>query len=59
MCSFAWTELYLTLATIVPRFDFTLYKTTIDDVALDFDQWMVGTKSSNGVRVTVKRVQDL
>lgn len=55
--SLAWMEMYLTLATMVPRFDFSLHETTLDDVAFDFDQWLVGTKSKNGVRVTVESVQ--
>lgn len=51
--SLAWAELYLTLAILFTRFDFTLHDTTNDDIAFATDQWLPGHKSHNGVRVTV------
>lgn len=54
--SLAWAELYLTIAILFSRFDFTLYDTTNDDIAFATDQWLAGHKSDKGVRVTVKIV---
>ena len=54
--SLAWAELYLTIAILFSRFDFSLHETTNDDIAFAADQWLPGHKSHNGVRVTIKIV---
>lgn len=52
----AWAEIYLTLAAIIPNYDFELFETTLDDVELRhewmFSQAKIGSK---GIRAYVKR----
>jgi cytochrome P450 len=51
----AYAELYLTAATLVSRFDFELYETSLKDVQIKHDFFVaVPDLSSKGVRVTVK-----
>jgi hypothetical protein len=51
----AYAELYLTTATLVSRFDFELYETSLKDVQIKHDFFVaVPDLSSKGVRVTVK-----
>jgi cytochrome P450 len=51
----AYAELYLTAATLVSRFDFELYETSLNDVQIKHDFFVaVPDLSSKGVRVTVK-----
>ncbi|KAF2147767.1 putative P450 monooxygenase [Myriangium duriaei CBS 260.36] len=52
----AWAELYLTLAAVVPKFDFDLFETTVDDVELRHDWVFAQPKvGSKGVRAHVRR----
>jgi len=51
----AYAELYLTAATLVSRFDFELYETSLKDVQIKHDFFVaVPDLSSKGVRATVK-----
>jgi cytochrome P450 len=51
----AYAELYLTIATLVSRFDFELYETGIRDVKIKHDFFVAAPElGSKGVRVTVK-----
>ncbi|KEF57257.1 uncharacterized protein A1O9_05174 [Exophiala aquamarina CBS 119918] len=51
----AYTELRLVLATLIRRLDFTLFKTTVEDVALEHDLVTANAGlGSKGVRVLVK-----
>lgn len=52
--SLAWAELYLTVASLFIRYDFSLYKTSIDEITVVSDQFVPGMKSQDGIRVTVK-----
>ena len=54
--SFAFAELYLTIATIFSRFDFQLYDTGIENIQLGSDGYMPIMKSPGGVRVTAKKI---
>lgn len=56
--SAAWTEMYLTLASIVMKFDFEIYDTTWErDVKID-REWFVGMPSgeAQGVKVKITEV---
>lgn len=55
--SLAYAELFLTLATVLSRFDMKIYKTTTEDVRVARDYFVgVPEPGSQGVRVTVERV---
>ena len=55
--SLAYAELFLTLATVLSRFDMKIYKTTTEDVRVARDYFVgVPDPGSQGVRVTVERV---
>ena len=52
----AYAELYLTTATLVSRFDFELYETSLNDMQIKHDFFVgVPDLSSKGVRITVKQ----
>jgi hypothetical protein len=54
--SLAYAEMYLTLATIVRRFDMELYETSIEDVTMVHDFFVAVPKlDSKGVRVKVMK----
>ena len=54
MRSLAYAELYLTLATILSRFELENYETTTDDVAIHRDFFVgVPKEGSKGVRAIV------
>lgn len=55
MVRLAWTEMYLTLATVVHRFDMELYETEDVDVYPVYDHFVPFPQRDNGVRVTIKR----
>ncbi|MCJ1447230.1 MAG: hypothetical protein MMC23_007741 [Stictis urceolatum] len=48
----AWAELYFTVAMLVSTFNLDLGETSAEDVDFHSDQFVLGTKSKNGVRVT-------
>lgn len=50
--SFAWAELYMTLAAIVRQFDFKLDETAFRNVEPASDQFIIGTEEQSGVHVT-------
>ena len=52
--SLGWAELYLSMASLFTRFDFTLYNTSVEDIETGSDQFVPGPKTENGVRVTAK-----
>ncbi|KUL89806.1 hypothetical protein ZTR_00581 [Talaromyces verruculosus] len=53
----AYAELFLTLATVLSRFDMKIYKTTTEDVRVTRDYFVgVPEPGSQGVRVTIERV---
>ncbi|GAM33997.1 hypothetical protein TCE0_013f01297 [Talaromyces pinophilus] len=53
----AYAELFLTLGTVLSRFDMKIYKTTTEDVRVARDYFVgVPEPGSQGVRVTVERV---
>ena len=54
--SFAFAELYLTIATVFSRYDFKLYDTGIENIQLGSDGYMPIMKSRGGVRVTAKKI---
>ena len=55
--SLAYAELFLTLATVLSRFDMKIYKTTTEDVRVARDYFVgVPEPGSQGVRVTMDRV---
>ena len=52
--SLAYAELYLTLATIVRRFDLENFETTVDDVRIAYDYFVgVPKLDSQGIRAIV------
>lgn len=52
----AMAELYLSLAAVLPKFDFELFQTTIEDVELKYEWIFAQAKiGSKGVRAHVKR----
>ena len=53
--SLAWAELYVGIAELFSRYDFTLYNTNIEDIETGSDQFLPGLKTENGVRVTVRK----
>ena len=54
MGSLAYAELYLTLGTIIPRFELENYETTIDDVEIRRDFFVgVPKEGSKGIRATI------
>ena len=54
--SFAYAELYLTIATIFSRFDFQLYDTRVENIQLGSDGYMPIMKREGGVRVTATKI---
>lgn len=55
--SLAYAEMFLTLATVLPRFDMKIYKTTTEDVRVARDHFVgVPEPGSQGVRVTIDRI---
>lgn len=53
--SLAYAELYITLSTIVTRFDWEMYETTLDDIVCKHDFFVaVGDLNSKGVRARFK-----
>jgi hypothetical protein len=54
--SLAWAELYMTVAALVRRFDFTFDGAGPKDVVCASDQFIIGTKDSSGLKVYVSRV---
>jgi hypothetical protein len=53
--SLAYAELYLTLATVLRRFDMESFETTLDDAILDRDHFVGGARrlDSEGIRAIV------
>ncbi|PWY92200.1 putative cytochrome P450 [Aspergillus heteromorphus CBS 117.55] len=50
----AYGQIYISLAVLIRRFDFELYKTTLDDVLPDWDSFVAAPKKGSlGVRVKV------
>lgn len=55
--SLAYAELFLTLATVLSRFDMKIYKTTTKDVRVARDYFVgVPEPGSQGVRATIDMV---
>lgn len=55
--SLAYAELFLTLATVLSRFDMRIYETTTEDVRIARDYFVgVPEPGSQGVRVIVNSV---
>lgn len=55
MISLAYSELRIVLAILILRLDFELFKTTIEDVAIQHDLVTANARlGSHGVRVLVK-----
>lgn len=53
--SLAYAELYITLSTIMTRFDWEMYETTLDDIVCKHDFFVaVGDLNSKGVRAHIK-----
>jgi hypothetical protein len=53
----AWAELYMTVAALVQRFDFTFVGAGPKDVVCVSDQFITGTKDSSGLKVYVSSVE--
>jgi hypothetical protein len=52
--SLAYAEMYLTLASIVRRFDMELFDTTVEDVTMVHDFFVASPRlDSKGVRIKV------
>ena len=49
--------MYVSVAELFSRFDFTLYDTKIEDIEAGSDQFLPGPKTEKGVKVTVKKAQ--
>ncbi|KAK3997029.1 hypothetical protein QBC44DRAFT_316060 [Cladorrhinum sp. PSN332] len=50
----AYSELYLTIATIVRRFDWEMYETTLEDIVCKHDFMVpVANLSSKGIRARI------
>jgi hypothetical protein len=56
-CRLAWAELYMTVATLVQRFDFTFDGAGPKDVVCVSDQFIVGTADSSGLKVYVSQAE--
>ena len=55
MGSLAYAELYLTLATLVRRFDWDMYETGLDDIVCKHDFFVaVADLESKGVRAILR-----
>lgn len=51
--SLAWAELYMAVSMLVRRFDFKFDGAGPKDVECVSDQFIIGTKDQNGVKVHV------
>lgn len=56
--SLAYAELYLATTTVVRRFDWEMFETTLDDVVCKHDFFVaVGDLNTKGVRATLSHRQ--
>lgn len=51
--SLAWAEMYLTIATIVQRFDFKIRDVEAADFEMESDQFIIGTKGESRMKAYV------
>ncbi|KAF2971356.1 hypothetical protein GQX73_g2178 [Xylaria multiplex] len=53
----AWAELYMFIATIIPRYDLCFNAAAYDDIKWASDQFIIGTSGKGGFPAIVKKVE--
>ncbi|KAF2825954.1 cytochrome P450 [Ophiobolus disseminans] len=53
-----WAELYMTVAALAQRFDFTLEGAGPKDVVCASDQFIIGTEDSSGLKLHVSKAAE-